>query len=792
MKKVRYWFLLMILCGSTLLLNVSTGYAFTPNQSRGDGTETLVPTTYTPSATAQPLTVVETPAATQTATPADLPKNLEDGFVLFSDLGEEDLILRGPYDNTDVRFTPPSSWLLASGGQLNLVLDVNFSGEDISPTGNGPGASLEVSVNDEVLTTLFIDWTGSKTVNLSIPLEALTTLRKDGRHTISFVLDASIDCRLNHETRVAIRSSSWMVLPHTYVEPLIDLSRLPRPIYQPDSFLPEASLMVLPDSPSVGELQAAVTVAAAFSRMSSGELVLPMVRISSLTQEQINASHLVFVGKPTSFANVALLSALTFGAGPEDGILKLEKSIWNSSRVTFFVFGETDAGLLKAAQALTFGLIQPQFTTSTSPAATPTNPADLPFKPGVSNLPSQAVISDVNTVVIQPTVSVDRTFSALGYTTRTISGYGVFQLEYHFYMPPGQVPGKEPFLDLVFAHSALMDLSNSGLLVTLNDQRIGSTRLTEETAKQTNNLKMNLRSEDMIPGDNKLIIQVDMRPSSICVDFNNTSAWFTLNADSLLHLPLEPAMTDSMDYLIDLSIYPYPFASDPMLKDLAFVVSPSDPDSWSLAGQFAAALGRRATGQLLLPRVVFASDVNDEIRNNYHLLVFGRPSQLDFLQEVKTSMPVPFEAGKDLAVEASLPITYRLPDGASLGYLEVFPSPWNASKGILTVLGSTQEGLQWAGQALLVPSIRSNVRGNYAVINRDQVLSTDTRLGNGANLSATAVPGVELTQVPTEVPVVPTAGRPIWMLPAIIGISVLTVVLLIFVLALSFRRRSGQ
>ena len=135
-----------------------------------------------------------------------------------------------------------------------------------------------------------------------------------------------------------------------------------------------------------------------------------------------------------------------------------------------------------------------------------------------------------------------------------------------------------------------------------------------------------------------------------------------------------------------------------------------------------------------------------------------------------------------------MPVTYRLPENASLGYIEIFSSPWNAAETVITFLGSTPEGLGWVLTAMTDPVLHGKVTGNYAVINRQQVLATDTRIGvTSTNLSATAVPG----QLPTvSLPAVsPTSAHPSWIFPAIVTLSVLTVLLLLLVLWSAARKK---
>jgi hypothetical protein len=130
-----------------------------------------------------------------------------------------------------------------------------------------------------------------------------------------------------------------------------------------------------------------------------------------------------------------------------------------------------------------------------------------------------------------------------------------------------------------------------------------------------------------------------------------------------------------------------------------------------------------------------------------------------------------------------MPVAYRLPAGTDIGYLELLPSPWNESRTILAVLGSTPTGLQWSARALVDPALRSQLAGNFAVVNDLQVLSADTRLGLGTrNLSATAIPGDHVGIVaPLGSPPPPISN--LWILPTV-GASSLAI---LFVLAIVVR-----
>lgn len=64
--------------------------------------------------------------------------------------------------------------------------------------------------------------------------------------------------------------------------------------------------------------------------------------------------------------------------------------------------------------------------------------------------------------------------------------------------------------------------------------------------------------------------------------------------------------------LIDLSRYPFPFAFDPLMKDLAFVLSENDPIGWNVAAQIASQLGNAGSIQIAGLETFYANSVPED------------------------------------------------------------------------------------------------------------------------------------------------------------------------------------
>lgn len=715
------------------------------------------------------------------ASSVQIPAQQTEDFTPFSALGFTDELLLGPFSDFQVRFGVPSSWNLTSGGRVVLDLEVsstyiNQQDANVITENDFTGATIEVSFNGASL-GVFILRQGRQILELDIPDAALISTRLDGRHELVLFLDAGIDCVYPHETSVLLRATSGFELPHSVNTPLLDLSKLPRPIYQQDSVQPEPLVIVIPDQPTPQELQAGLIVSAGFGRLSSGNQILAMQPQSEITDEQKEGAHLVFVGKPGGFSDLASInfpaaisgSSITLnGLGASDGVVQMAVSRWNPALSVIYIGGQDDAGVVKSAQAFSSGQLRAGLR------------------------PDLTVITSVTSGIEIPTVDTDRTLEDLGYESLEASGVGFQTLEYNFYIPFGQIAGQDSFFEMVFTHSALLDFLGSGVLIQVNDQTVGSLRLTEATANQTNSIRIPMPAYVFRPGFNTLSIQMEFIPVDQCSEFNRDGLWLNVHKTSLLHVPLIPAPVHTLTQGRDLSQYPGLFTLDPSLSNLAFVVSANDPQSWNVATELVAYLGKDATGSVLNPAVAFGDSVSDELRQVRDLIIIGRASQLPIIAELGSALPAPFTAESDLANESGMQISYLIPEGTNVGYLQLISAPWDANRTILAVLGSTSVGLDWSGRAIVTPDQIRRLRGTFAVVTDTQILTADTRLGLGTqNLSVTAIPGDYPSMITQTADSSAQPGyRRDFLLVAIGTVSALTVLfLIIFTVILRRQRR---
>jgi len=699
--------------------------------------------------------------------------------VTFAELGFRETGLVSPFDSTRVLFSVPLNWRLNSGGTVQLDYEVTLSGADAGLAGtdkNPYGGSLLVTFNNKLIGTIALQDLGTQTMQLQLPPDALTSVRQDGRHQLTISLDAQFSCLYDIRAIVVIKPTSTFKLPLEASSPELNLSRLPAPFYLRNALLPDRTLLVVPNEPDMKELQAALDVMSGLGSLVGDTFDLGMVTVGELTDDVLASSNLIFIGRPEQFD---LLGGIKFPLAVEnkrfpnlpaesetDGVIELALSPWNESKVVLLVSGNSSDAVVKAAQAISSGKIL------------------------VYEDPALAYVADVQLLSDALPVIEDFTLQGLGYKTETLSGVGVNSVQYLFNASKEQLNTKDAYLDLLYYHSGLLDYGFSSFTVELNNQVIASTAFSKET-EQLTTLQLKIPPGVLRFGENRLTVSSKMLATTSCDVTGFSDPWLTISDQTNIHLPAAIAANSDSASLLDLKSYPSLFMTHSDLGDVAFVLPKSSPTTWKIAAQIAYNLGRTANPLISNLEVVYADDIPQQVLNENSLIVIGKSSSVPLLSQINDRLPAPFDLESDTASESQMQVVYRIPNGMSVGYLELLSSPYNAEKPILVLAGNSDDGVVLAGNAILQNELSSQLTGVFAVTNGTQVAT-----GNASSpFSAvgTLVPAaaaVVTTPVPVSSMVPATLDPPGWLIPllAASGIAVLLIIGLVIVNAFSRRR----
>ncbi|MFQ5611793.1 MAG: cellulose biosynthesis cyclic di-GMP-binding regulatory protein BcsB [Anaerolineae bacterium] len=426
------------------------------------------------------------------------------------------------------------------------------------------------------------------------------------------------------------------------------------------------------------------------------------------------------------------------GVAESDGVIQELVSPWDETKVIVIATGLTDAALHKAAQALSS---QTRF-------------------PGMSG--AFALVQELQPFQPQAeeAIGTDLTFNDLGYGERLAQGFRGQSLSYFFGLPPSWKLTDDASLRLIFRHSQLIDLGKSSLKVSLNRQPLTGIVLDKGTSLQ-GDVSLPLPVSALRgSGSNQLTVDVELLPpddDNPCAN-EPEDAWLVIDNASRLHLPHEELELTTFD----LARFSDPFDRQPSLIDLLIVV-PDSPRVHNIENllNLAAALGNSTRADDYLPTVVHGDAWRSVDLAGFNIIALGRPTQNSFLQEVNNDLPQPFIPGTDQIEQRVNRVILRLPPATDLGYVQILPSPWNETKALLAVTGTSEQALGWAFETLLNRPWR--LGGNLSLVQGEEVQFIDTNAstaGDVASLLATAVPEITIVPDSTATPQSTPTGTP--------------------------------
>ncbi len=693
-----------------------------------------------------------------------------DGVVTLANLGKSEISLTGPFDTSTISFGLPADWKFTGNARLDLNLTTTLNAVSQNDLTQSIGGTLAVSFNRTTVATLVLNEVGTFDYSIDIPLALLTSPRLDGLMELRFTLNSGISCVANQQMNVIINASSQTLFLYEEQMPDVSLIGFPRPIVQSTIF-PDLAIIVIPDEPTAMELQSAFTVSSGLGNLSGGALGLELVTVSQLTDVQKATSHLIFIGKAASIPTLAELTlplevqigsfALPDGS-QDNGVIQMVNSPWATKNVVLVVSGNTDVGTLKAAQAVSTGVFQENTS------------------------PNLAIVEGILDSAVPVPLVADQSFADLGYSTQQFTNRGVDSRTFDFNIPSGSTLASDAYLELAFGHSALLDYNISGIVVLLNNQPIGSVRFSDATAGQAmSKIRVTIPPSIVIPGTNRVEIRASLEPLDHCTDPNLRGLWAVVWPDSRLHLPFTSSQFN-IQASLDLSAYPAPMIFDSTLSTTAVVFRRADLESWRTFTRVAAYLGDRSNGAITKLNVFFDDDLSAVDLSKYNLIVVGQPSQLAIMDELNDSLPVPFQKGSDVTQNKFLQVTYQVPPEVPVGYLELMPSPWNSEKVLIAAFGNTVAGVNLGISALVDSPLRSQLAGDFAMINDARVQTVDTRL----ELPVVSAPVAENPSVVgTPLPQInsPLPSRPAWLLPVLVLAIALIIIVIVIAILTNFR-----
>jgi len=568
-----------------------------------------------------------------------------------------------------------------------------------------------------------------------------------------------------------VHSASFFKFAYDIQPPLVDLGMYPLPVLETGSLAKNHLTFVLPDTPSVAELNSLALVSAKLGELTSWDMTSEVITASQAAGQSLQ-------GDVMWIAQSDRLQPLTAGSFPfynsgqgafmdlqgqplpeTSGIIWEEISPDDPLAARFLVTGKSDDALLAAARSLA---------------------SEVTYRRMRGQL---GVVESVPEALPETGLDASRQFTLedLNYTDQTSRGTRIQTVNFVIPLPSAWRVLTEAVVDLHFAHSELLHPERSSLTLSVNGTPVGSTLLTVENSKD-GHASFRIPARMLKLGKNRLSVSTNMElldgyvVENRCTDEYTAEAWVVVYADSQITLP-----GGATQVSLDLINYPFGFIGSSNLSDMAFIVPDQADISITRAVEMVSfRLGQYSEGLTISPLVTDASHQEEISSRAPHQILVGLPTENAAINRLNDQLPLPFQSGSNLP-QPSDKVARVLNAPASVGYVEAALTDSGDSR--LVVTGSNAEGMQWAASAVSDPTLIRDLKGDLAILDAPESITVHSIRQPVKVVAETAVPaaqkGINKT-TPTWV---------IWVAGAVLLISLL--VLMIFVgVEISKRRKA--
>ncbi|HXQ32526.1 MAG TPA: cellulose biosynthesis cyclic di-GMP-binding regulatory protein BcsB, partial [Anaerolineales bacterium] len=401
--------------------------------------------------------------------------------------------------------------------------------------------------------------------------------------------------------------------------------------------------------------------------------------------------------------------------------------------------------------------------------------------------PVRSVLLHGNTAYLDQQVTLppqpfpnDFSFEDLGYLDRTIRGIGQQNLIYRLYIPYDIDPALVK-LNLGLVHSPDLDIQNSSFTVYLNGFSIAGILPTARSSTGEP-ITVGLPASKFRPGINFIRIRFDLHvPHSSC-ERAPESVWATVLNNSTMEITYR-----NRPPIPSLKNFPLPFSDYP-----GFVyVLPDQHNQDDLINISRLSFMIGASEHLLNypPQAMTASDFMQKKSDYRNAILVGLPWQNSATMNTNDLLPQPFtQDGVSLEDGYGIYLPTSNKD-ASLGLMQLIPSPWVKGGTVLVLTGNDQQGLDWTWDIILNPLLRDQFTGNLMVVgsaNRSQASGVVSTPESPLFLFQQIA---DASNIPIIGPILQRGGKA-FLIPALVavGIALLLIFLVLWIIRLARNR----
>jgi hypothetical protein len=591
---------------------------------------------------------------------------------------EQPIELSGLFSTQTLNIPVPQSWL---PGEENWI-EVKTRASSLLDLGR---SSLTISLNGSHISSYRLQKIAETKQRILIPANIFT----QGNNTLTFT--GTLYLPDDHETNcqnwddpsrwLTVEPGGMLHLSFVRRDLTMDLSNFPQVFIEPlEGYLPDKAkrqpLFVMPEDSSQDDLTSLSTMA----YVLGGDANIKYDwRPEIVSEGQFNANiaadrNIIFIGyAPTQLQNTA---------SNDKNYIALLPSPWGQGNAVMII-GDQDR--------------QDGF----SPTSVFSDPARSILLYG-----NVAYIDPYLTPPPQPFRN-DFSFEDLGYLDRTVRGIGQQNLIYSWYIPYDIDPTLVK-LNLGLVYSPDLDIQNSSFTVYLNGFSVAGILPSAQSTPGTP-ITVGLPAKRFRPGINFIRVRSDLHvPYSSC-ERAPESVWATILSSSTLN-----ATYRNRSPIPSLEHFPLPFSDYP-----GFVFVIPDQYDQSDLGYISRLSFMIGTFPHLLsypPEVMTAGNFMQHETEHRNVILVGLPSQNSATMSTNDLLPQPFmEDGNSLQEGYGVYLPTSDKD-ASLGLMQIIPSPWVQGGTVLVLTGNDSQGLEWTWDVILNPNSHDQFAGNLMVV----------------------------------------------------------------------------
>jgi cellulose synthase subunit len=646
---------------------------------------------------------------------------------------EKPVELQGLISSQTLNIPIPQNWLLNEGNWMELKITA-------SPLLDSARSSLTISMNGlQVNSYRFTRIPGTKQ-RILIPANMFT----QGNNALTFTAtlylpdDPQTNCQnWDDPSRwVAIDPGGLLHLSFAKRDLQVDLSNFPQILIEPmEKFLPEGAkrqtLIVLPENMTQDDLTSLSTIS---YELGSHADVNNDWQPEIVTENQLNANitanrNIIFIGKaPPEFQDKM--------GGDKDSVA-LFPSPWGVGNAVMLIGDRNRQDGFTPASVFSDHTKSILLHGNIGYVDQDPLPEPQPFRNNVS-------------------------FEDLGYLDRTVRGIGQQNLIYSLYIPY-EIEPVVVKLNLGLVHSPDLDILNSSFTVYLNGFSIAGI-LPNSKSSTAEPISIGLPAKRFRRGINFIRVTFDLHvPHSSC-ERALESVWATVLNSSALEINYR-----NHTPIPSLKNFPLPFSDYPGF--IYVIPDQYDQEDLGNISRLSFMLGTSSYQSNRPPEVLTATTFAQNKTRHPNVILVGLPSANSVTRNVNDLLPQPFADVGNLLEEGYgvyLPTSNR---DASLGLLQLIPSPWVKGGTVLVLTGNDWQGLEWMWDVLLNPALRGNFTGNVMVVGSANRIETSGTVSGQENPQVLFQQVADASNIPIIGPILQRSSR-LFPLPALVAVGI--------------------